>query len=505
MIVYSSIILVFFLLIVCAILFVILKRPTPIDLVLGCICAMLPVNWFIEVGGLVVSPIYDVAFVLGVPIFVMNMLQHKHYRNRYVFMLICLFLGYQVWSFTARFVQAGGTSLQPVWALYRNDLISVVFLLAGIVLAWRPLNVQRCILAILIGTFALEATIGVVQTASQGRLLTGFYNNNNLYLGFLSPLPRVMIPPVVSTEVSSGATTDNGIFVGSIFRAVGTHLQANWFAVSMVGGIALCMGPMLVRQQPRWLRLWAMGAISLMLLALGLSFTRTGYVAFAAMCVWYVMFWQGFYQRLRTMQIIFVITLIALVVLVIGGLSFDSVRIKLGETVVTRLQGMQQPLEALVQENFRIKLWRIAFDRVGDSPWFGVREPIKLQQINPYMPLNIDVPLHNQLVSSIYNGGYILGGFYLFTHFWLLWKSGQLKSHKKYKPMLETWAITANLGFVGLAVESIGINWMAGASLPGLFWLLAGITVMQYRVIYVEEPSVVPVASHPPMRHIIVQ
>jgi hypothetical protein len=59
------------------------------------------------------------------------------------------------------------------------------------------------------------------------------------------------------------------------------------------------------------------------------------------------------------------------------------------------------------------------------------------------------------------------------------------------------WVIAANLCLVGLAIESITIDWMPFTSLQGIFWLVAGVAAMQYRTAYITErtpvaPSVQP-------------
>lgn len=471
-------------------LFIILKRPTPIDLALGVVCVTLPSEWFIEIKGLVVSFLYDMPFFIASFMFVWHIIHYKHYRNRQVFLLLVLFASYLLWSLCARFVHADGLGLQPIWAFYRNELIGLMFLLAGIVLAWRPTAVQHNMLALLIGSFAVEGAIGIVQTASGGQLLAGF----NHYLGFLTPLPGNMQLPASLIELLLRLGGDNGIFVGSIFRAIGTHRQSNWFAVSMIGGLALCIGTVAGNPASR-LRWWGFGAGSVMVVALFLSFTRTGYVAFVAMCVWYFLFWQSVRGRLQTFFMVALGMLLLVPVLVI---TMPIVVEGLDELVIARLEQIRQPFKSLAQESFRIRLWEIAFSRVAESPWFGTDAAIKLPEVLPYIAIDLDVPLHNQLVASIYSGGYVLGGIYLFTIIWLFWKSGHLKTRAKHIPLVTTWAIAANLCFVGFAVEGIGINWMAGASLPGIYWLVAGMSMMQYRVLYATSPTQVKSVAAPP-------
>jgi hypothetical protein len=97
------------------------------------------------------------------------------------------------------------------------------------------------------------------------------------------------------------------------------------------------------------------------------------------------------------------------------------------------------------------------------------------------------LPLHNQVVSSIYYGGYVAGALYVIIHLWLIWISRKSYVQVKEFPVLNMWLIAANLCLVGLAIESITIDWMPFTSLQGVFWLVAGVAVMQYRTVAVTE------------------
>ncbi len=466
--------------------FVVLRRPTPVDLLLGMLCLTLTSEWYIEVAGLVVSWVYDPLFLMAVPVFTLVILHHKHYRNRYVFLLLCLFAIYQLWSVVARFAQLGNLNpLQPFWSTYRNDLHALVFLLGGIVLAWRPVQVQRRVLVLLIASFALEALIGIVQTAAGGRFLTDF--GTGRYLGLFTPLPVQMQLPSGLVELLLSGGADNGIFVGSIYRAVGTHRHSNWFAVSMVGGLALCLA-VIVSQRRSWLRWWAIGAGGVMLLALLLSFTRTGYLAFAAMCGWYVVFWESLTGRIRTAAIGLLLLLLVPMLLLVGGPSIQNALFQLGDTAVARLAKLFQPGQA-DEFQFRTAVWNLALSRIAEAPLFGPPAPMRLNEIIPWLTIDVELPLHNQLMTSMYEGGYVLGLLYLLIHGWLFWISLRLRRYARRDAWVALWALAANLCFVGMAIESIGINWLSGSSLPGLFWLLAGAMTMQYRVVLATAPT----------------
>jgi hypothetical protein len=161
---------------------------------------------------------------------------------------------------------------------------------------------------------------------------------------------------------------------------------------------------------------------------------------------------------------------------------------RLGSVALGRIQNIIRPNQA-GEFSFRTVLWTLAFARVQSSPWFGVDAPITLREIVPSLlvPDRGALPLHNQVVSSIYYGGYVAGALYVIVHLWLIWVSRKLRPHVKELPILSMWVIAANLCLVGLAIESITIDWMPATSLQGFFWLVAGVVVMQYRTVSIAE------------------
>jgi O-antigen ligase len=465
--------------------FIILQRASIVDLLVGFICATLPLEWVVEVRGVNLS-IYDLAFVLGVPIFGIIIVRHREYRNKQVYALLVLFMAFQIWNLIAQFAHESGRSIfQLVWSDYKNNFVGLIFLLTGIVLASRPQHIQRRLLWILLAAFGFEACVGIVQTATSGVQLNS--NITGRYLGLLTVTPSQGVANSL-IELQGDGSVDNGTFVGAIFRAVGTHGHSNFFAVSMIAGLALSMGVLSVRRY-LWLHWWGISVGCVLLVALALSFTRTGYLAFIAMCIWQFVFWKTATARWRTTMLVFTVTLILVLILILAPVNEIRIFVttRLGSEVLVRIQNILQPNQA-GEFSFRTSLWAFALDRVQSSPWFGVAQPITLRDIIPTLAVpERSLPLHNQIVSSIYYGGYIAGGLYVIIHLWLIWISRKLYPQIKEIPVFSMWVIAANLCFVGLAIESLTIDWMPFTSLQGVFWLMAGIIVMQYCTIAIAE------------------
>ncbi len=101
---------------------------------------------------------------------------------------------------------------------------------------------------------------------------------------------------------------------------------------------------------------------------------------------------------------------------------------RLGTAAQERIQNVFRPGQAR-EFGFRTLLWRFAFARIQASPLFGVEIPITLKNLYPTLPIDErgTLPLHNQVISSIYYGGYVAGALYVITHLWLLWISRKLR------------------------------------------------------------------------------
>jgi hypothetical protein len=477
-----------------ALLMALALRLPIVDIVLLFLCATLTLEWYVQVRGIIFS-VYDLVFGLAIPIFGYSFLRRGHFRNRYVFQVLALFAAYQIWAIVAQFAHPRNSTIpQLLWSSYKNYGIYLAFLLGGIVLATRPLRIQRWALAALVLSFALEALIGLGQTASGGWLFNSGINNR--YLGFLTPIPDKLQGAALDLALLRGNDIDNGTFVGFIFRSIGTHRQANYFAVSMICGLGLCIA-VIVNPLFSGLRRWArIGGVA-MLAALGFSFTRTGYLALVAMGVWY------FFSRMRSRTRWRIVVLVAACSFVVLALyttgALQPMVASLPDNAVTvRLKNLLQPSNAS-EFSFRTELWRIALERVRAAPVFGLGDPIRLSEITDISPaLDRDLPLHNELVRSLYYGGYVLGILYVLIHLWLFWISRKPSRFVVPNPIFTQWVVAANLCFVGLLVESIGIDWMPFISLQGFFWLMAGVAAMQYRPIFGAVPALRPQLAETP-------
>src|SRR5262245_38885830 len=79
-----------------------LRQASLVDLLVGFVCATLPLEWVVEVRGVNLS-IYDIAFVLGIPAFGIVIARHRYYLNKQVCTLLALFAAFQIWNLIAQF------------------------------------------------------------------------------------------------------------------------------------------------------------------------------------------------------------------------------------------------------------------------------------------------------------------------------------------------------------------------------------------------------------------
>lgn len=443
----------------------------PENLLIYALCFFITSDWLIRFSGLVVAPIYDLLFVIGVPLLGIKVFQSKILRNRKVQILLTLYFLFQFW-FLISLISHNGLSLQPFWSWYRRGFITFIFVLAGLRICAKPRWFQKNVFKFLLLAFLLESAVGIIQTGTTGQIFTD--EQNSSYLGFLTPHPNQS--NVSPSDLRTGPGLDNGVFVGSIFRAVGVHLQAVWFSVSMTGGVSLAIGGYLYSNSSfnrdlKWLAALTFG---FSLIALFFSFARTGYFACFALLIWVWVYWHSKREKInRVSQIALASFVLVPIIMVFIFINGDAIYTNIIDN--ERFAQLLTPLQSQSVQ-WRLDIWQFAWNEVLETPLIGSITPLQAYNIFPEnytTDRSLILPLHSQFFSSMYHGGFPLSILYLTTNLWLIFVTTK-ESKFKYKSINNSlWIIPANLCLIGYFIQGLGIDWMNGISLPGLYWLLA--------------------------------
>lgn len=454
-----------------------------LNLSLYATCFFITAEWYIDFQGLLISPIYDFIFAVCCIWWTSIIIKKRYYRFPLIQTLIILFTAYYSWQLFAFIVQKERIGLQIFWSWYRTDFIAVIFLLAGIVLAFRPKHVQKAAFLFLLSSYLIAGLLGITQSVTRGRYLASIQNQR--YVGLLTPLPKDT-PNASESRISDfergrQVGVGGGFFYNGIFRAAGTQTGGSTFAIVMVTGICLCTGAIISREKYKQkLQRLTLFALPILLLGLFLTFTRSAYLGVLLTFSWVWLYWffmgrkigWGFLALLGSI----LISALFLLLVTLGPLNFLISRF---DVIVARLMDLANPLEAETFQ-WRLKIWAYVWDLVIQSPIFGSDQRLYLAEIfggiYELRPEDITTP-HSEYVQALYKGGFPLLLIYLGMHFWLFVKTCYRNQRKNVDSIGLTWIISTNLSMLALFITGIGFNWFAGINLQGFFWLLAATSI----------------------------
>ncbi len=252
---------------------------------LACGLAALLFPWPLQIGEAQVTSTDLAAVFFGVVIALLALQNPVFKVPPRVLAVVGLIVAWQLWLVAAWVVHPydKGPS-QLVWHIFKNGLFMLPLPIVACLVAYGSPRLQRAFYRVILGVSVLAASLGIIQTISGGRVLSGLLTNQR-FLGFLTPLPSNLYDTFIRDLNVARLTGGDGYFVGSIFRAHGPFLHPNPYA-SMVGAAAcLALGFWLTSTTPREYRA-RLAALVVMVLGVVASLGITGLAALACVAVY---------------------------------------------------------------------------------------------------------------------------------------------------------------------------------------------------------------------------
>lgn len=223
-------------------------------------------NFNFEIKEAIFSPLEVIILILiGLSLFWHRFRPFKERMSlRYLIPLVAFLIP----AIVARFliVKLTGSWAEIGWRVFRNLFELIPLILIVVVANLRQLKIAKKIILVLLLTSTLASVIGIIETFSNGRYLTGVGVHGNFrYLGLLCRLPSQLFP---LAEMNLGRTSViTNLPDSNIFRAHGSLSSHNYFAAFLVMTLCLTLGLAFTEKRKRtfysFLVLFQLGALIL--------------------------------------------------------------------------------------------------------------------------------------------------------------------------------------------------------------------------------------------------
>ena len=356
-----------------------------------------------------------------------------------------------------------------IWNTYRHAWSVIPFPFIGFIIKRLPMTSHSKMVKLIIGFVIIACLIGILQTLSSGALLSGFVTNQ-LFLGFLTPLPSKLFAEIAA------AGADNGVFIGSIFRAHGTLLQTNHFSALLVALGGFVLGVVISGEYKR-LRKWALVSLILVVVAIVATFGITSYFAFTGLIAYVIVSnrRQLIKYLFKNLAILF-LALFGIPLLIVGIITVRSQLAGEESVFTSRLDRFFRPEESNgFNSSGRIWLWSVVLDRVSESPILGTGRQITAREAR-WEDSDTAVGAHNiYLMYALYTG---LPGQAMFIGLfcWIVIATKNVAKSGS-SPSIRSYALSAHYLSVGLAILGVSFDWVVLNNVALLFWFLGGMCI----------------------------
>jgi O-antigen ligase len=347
--------------------------------------------------------------------------------------------------------------IQGIWASFRNIELLLIYPIMMQVI--RDKNDAIKLLKYIVYGLSLASIIGVIQTVSGGRLLSGLSaNGNHRYLGLFYPTP--FDPANVSWQL------------GDLFRAHGPSSAPNMFASIINLAVLICLAFLMNAQLSSKNKIIWISFLFINLLGLVLSMSRTGWVALFLS----VLFVFLIYSKFSLKQIAKFI-LIFSIPAVLGVTAIAM----LSDTFLDRIATILNPFESLEVQG-RIEVWNVVIQEIQNKPLVGWgTDRVNVSKIYLWGDNPPIISPHNLFLSLSYQYGLVYFFVTMFFMFRLFWHGIKfiIYSNDNFVKIIGF----TSLGFVStLSIHGMLDSLLSPAVMIIYFWTIQ--SIMSYSVEY---------------------
>ncbi len=456
-----------FLLIIIITFWILKYRFTDTEALLIVVSAVIFTEWNVQIGSSARVTVYDLLILLCIGVWLKSLVENKMKISMNNAVLISLMLIFLLifWCCVTWIIHPGNPSIiYAGWKAYRLSTF-LIYPILGVQLACTNKNFQKKILYILLFGGLINGIIGIVQTFSNGRYLSGIYTNHR-FLGLFSPLPRRWL-----MSMTGGIIFTEEQFAGFAYRGHGTFLDVTWYSPFMLVMVCLWMG-FLFHSKTRHEFWMAIFGVSTCIMAIILSATRGGFIALIVVLgvLLVVKLKKVLYITYRSSIILFVSFL--LVMPIYFGGTHTPTRFFSVFQAVYRLKTTFNNENVQIQTfNGRSELWSLVLRRWYHSPIVGTGEEIFASDIHWQGSDGYNVPLHNQFLFFLYYNGLIALMVFCIIYFIFTLSSFYLAKKEGLDGIVGMGWL---LSLIGLSINGMVSDWLgfASTSTGALFFLI---------------------------------
>lgn len=402
--------------------------------------------------------------------------------NQTTFLAVVLSFVIAVWiaiAFLVNFSNTWGIGRIAVY-IVRVYWLHILLIIVGLQLA-KGRQLRRFAKIFLV-TGLLVSAVSVVQTASNGALLTN--DRSPYYLGFLQPLGEKSIDRRDYTEQSVGFINAVQMIQFSnitFYRSSGTSFgSGEQLSASII--IALYFALTTRRLQILWFSIFIGYTVGLLT-----TFGRTQIAVVFVVC-----FFLALSRWRRLLSPSRLIPLIAILILTIGVVAayFEPI----STLVMANIDGFtgQRGSKEVGSLNGRTSLWLYVGTQIIRNPVFGSAEPITFRRAGWADADDIEIGAHNSFLDLAYRAGILPAFLLILLYLMYLWRSFVL-SFKRTIP-LEDRSIFGAFCLTGvmlIVTQSMTTDLIFAPQAAALFWIPCGYVMAFSRRIdaFVSNPS----------------
>jgi len=424
------------------------------------LCLLVPTIAFrpeFEVMGAVLSPTRLLTiFLLGIT-FIRYLSDPKGFRIKLSYLIP--FLIFLLFAIPSRIplLKINGFA-QGIWHLFRNlvELPPLIFLI--LVLNLKKKEQIRALIIILLIATTLSCILGIIQTASDGRYLTGIGVYGNLrYLGIFSPFPHDN--QMLARQTIGKVTVITHTLVTNLFRAHGGLSIHNYFAAFLVLTLSISLSLALYKRS-----LFFSVLALLQCGGLALTFTRAAFVGcFVSLLI--ILF-----LRKDCIKDVVHIGLIIIILVV----SISVIRSDLMAGLIDRATSIFfNPKDAPVEVEARVTAWKTGAKGIQGTPFhlFFGHGTGGLQE---FKLLGIPLTSHNDIIDIIYSRGLIafLGIAILYV---LILRGAFIVFRRERDSFYRGFGLGSFAGLIGLFIVGMNQAIIQVEDTAALVWFIFGL------------------------------
>lgn len=446
-------------------------KVTDTEALLIIVSAVMFTEWNVQIGSSARITVYDLLILLCIGVWFKTLIKNKMkigINDTVILSLILVFL-LIFWCCVTWIIHPNNPSIiYAGWKAYRFSIF-LIYPILGVQLARTSVNFQKRIFYILLFGGLINGIIGIVQTFSNGRYLSGIYTNHR-FLGLFTPLP-----PRWLISMTGGITFSEEQFTGFVYRGHGTFLDVTWYSPFMVVMVCLWLG-FLFHSKTRRELLMSIFGVLICAIAIILSASRGGFIALIVILTILLVFKirKLLYVAFRSSIILSVFVLL-MAPIYFSGL-YTPAKYPSVFQAVNRLKTTFTDDTQIQTFNGRFELWGLVLRRWYHSPIVGTGQEIFASDINWQGSDGYNVPLHNQFLFFLYHNGLIAAIIFCFIYFVFVLSSLYLAQKNGLDGAVGMGWL---LSLIGLSINGIVSDWLGFASTStGALFFLVGMFVV---------------------------